>query len=90
MSLNLNLGDYKRRKSIPVKVGNLTIGGNNPIVVQSMTNTDTADIKKTSKQIIDLANAGSEIVRITVDRDDSAKAVSYIKDEIIKDVIVFP
>ena len=84
MSLNLNLGDYKRRKSIPVKVGNLTIGGNNPIVVQSMTNTDTADIKKTSKQIIDLANAGSEIVRITVDRDDSAKAVSYIKDEIIK------
>ena len=42
MSLNLNLGDYKRRKSIPVKVGNLTIGGNNPIVVQSMTNTDTA------------------------------------------------
>ena len=49
-----------------------------------MTNTDTADIKKTSKQIIDLANAGSEIVRITVDRDDSAKAVCYIKDEIIK------
>ena len=84
MSLNLNLGDYKRRKSIPVRVGNLIIGGNNPIVVQSMTNTDTADIKKTSKQIIDLAKAGSEIVRITVDRDDSAKAVSYIKEEILK------
>ena len=84
MSLNLNLGDYKRRYSIPVKVGNVIIGGNNPIVVQSMTNTDTADVKKTSKQIIDLANAGSEIVRVTVDRDDSAKAVSYIKDEILK------
>ena len=84
MSLNLNLGDYKRRKSIPVRVGNLIIGGNNPIIVQSMTNTDTADIKKTSKQIIDLAKAGSEIVRITVDRDDSAKAVSYIKEEILK------
>jgi (E)-4-hydroxy-3-methylbut-2-enyl-diphosphate synthase len=84
MSLNLNLGDYKRRYTIPVKVGNVIIGGNNPIVVQSMTNTDTADVKKTSKQIIDLANAGSEIVRVTVDRDDSAKAVSYIKDEILK------
>ena len=84
MSLNLNLGDYKRRKSIPVKVGSVTIGGNNPIVVQSMTNTDTADVKKTSKQIIDLANAGSEIVRVTVDRDDSAKAVSYIKEEVLK------
>ena len=84
MTLNLNLGAYKRRKSIPVKIGNVTIGGSNPIVVQSMTNTDTADIKKTSQQIIDLAKAGSEIVRITVDRDDSAKAVSYIKDEVLK------
>ena len=51
MSLNLQLGNI-RRKSIPVKIGNIVVGGDSPIVVQSMTNTDTADIKKTSKQII--------------------------------------
>ena len=84
MSLNLSLGDYKRRNSIPVKIGNISIGGTNPIVVQSMTNTDTADINGTSKQIIELANAGSEIVRVTVDRDDSAKAISYIKEQLLK------
>ena len=84
MSLNLNLGDYKRRNSIPVKIGDISIGGSNPIAVQSMTNTDTADINATFKQIIDLANAGSEIVRVTVDRDDSAKAISYIKEKLLK------
>ena len=84
MSLNLNLGDYKRRNSIPVKIGNISVGGSNPIIVQSMTNTDTADINKTYRQILDLAKAGSEIVRVTVDRDDSAKAVSYIKEKLLK------
>ena len=84
MSLNLNLGDYKRRNSIPVKIGNISIGGSNPIVVQSMTNTDTADVNATCKQIQDLANAGSEIVRVTVDREDSAKAISYIKEKLLK------
>tara|TARA_B100000029_G_scaffold84722_1_gene75371 strand:- start:4773 stop:6011 length:1239 start_codon:yes stop_codon:yes gene_type:complete len=84
MSLNLNLGDYKRRDSLPVKVGNVTVGGNNPIVVQSMTNTDTADVDKTYKQIIDLFKAGSEIVRVTVDRDESAKAIPYIKEKLLK------
>ena len=69
MSLNLNLGDYKRRLSVPVKIGNISIGGSNPIVVQSMTNTDTADVDLTYKQVLDLAKAGSEIVRITVDRE---------------------
>ena len=82
MSLNLNLGDYKRRNSIPVKIGDIFIGGSHPIAVQSMTNTDTADISTTFKQIIDLANAGSEIVRVTVDRDDSAKAIPYIKEKL--------
>ena len=84
MSLNLNLGDYKRRNSIPVKIGNISVGGSNPIIVQSMTNTDTADINKTYRQILDLAKAGSEIVRVTVDRDDSAKAISYIKEKLLK------
>jgi len=84
MSLNLNLGDYKRRNTIPVKVGNISIGGLNPIVIQSMTNTDTADVNATYKQILDLANAGSEIVRVTVDREVSAKAIPYIKEKLLK------
>ena len=84
MSLNLNLGEYKRRNTIPVKVGNISIGGLNPIVIQSMTNTDTADVNATYKQILDLANAGSEIVRVTVDRDASAKAIPYIKEKLLK------
>ena len=84
MSLNLNLGEYKRRNTIPVKVGNISIGGLNPIVIQSMTNTDTADVNSTYKQILDLANAGSEIVRVTVDREASAKAIPYIKEKLLK------
>ena len=84
MSLNLNLGKYNRRKSIPVEVGNVVVGGNSPIAVQSMTNTDTSDIAKTYKQILDLAKAGSEIVRVTIDRDDSAKAIPYIKEKLLK------
>jgi len=84
MSLNLNLGEYKRRNTIPVKVGNISIGGLNPIVIQSMTNTDTADVNATYKQILDLANAGSEIVRVTVDREVSAKAIPYIKEKLLK------
>jgi len=84
MSLNLNLGDYKRRNSIPVKIGNISIGGLNPIVIQSKTNTDTADVNATYKQILDLAKAGSEIVRVTVDREASAKAIPYIKEKLLK------
>ncbi len=72
----------KRRPTRAVNVGGVIIGGGAPIVVQSMTNTDTADIEKTTKQIVSLAGAGSEIVRITVDRDDAAKAVPHIKDRI--------
>ena len=71
-----------RRDSVAVKVGSVTVGGGAPIVVQSMTNTDTADIDSTVQQIADLAAAGSEIVRITVDRDEAAKAVPYIRDRL--------
>ncbi|MGB0574526.1 MAG: flavodoxin-dependent (E)-4-hydroxy-3-methylbut-2-enyl-diphosphate synthase, partial [Hyphomicrobiales bacterium] len=67
-------------KSIIVKVGNVSIGGGEPVVIQSMTNTDTADVSKTTQQIIDLYEEGSEIVRITVDREDAAKAVPYIRE----------
>src|SRR5262245_27955284 len=70
-----------RRTSIPVNVGGVVIGGDAAIVVQSMTNTDTADVEATARQTADLAGAGSEIVRITVDRDEAAKAVPHIRDK---------
>ena len=70
----------KRRQSIPVKVGHVTVGGGAPVMVQSMTNTDTADVEGTARQSADLARAGSEVVRITVDREESAKAVPHIRD----------
>ncbi len=71
-----------RRKSLAVKVGNVTVGGNAPIVVQSMTNTDTADIEGTVAQIKSLARAGSELVRITVNNDEAAAAVPHIRDQL--------
>jgi len=73
-------GPLRRRQSIPVDVGGVTVGGDAPIVVQSMTNTDTADIAATIKQVAALAHAGSELVRITVDRDEAAAAVPKIRD----------
>ncbi|RDH85675.1 MAG: 4-hydroxy-3-methylbut-2-en-1-yl diphosphate synthase [endosymbiont of Galathealinum brachiosum] len=68
-----------RRQSIAVQVGNITVGGDSPIVVQSMTNTDTADEEATANQIAELAASGSEMVRITVDKTESAAAVPGIK-----------
>jgi (E)-4-hydroxy-3-methylbut-2-enyl-diphosphate synthase len=70
----------QRRKSVGVKVGEVTIGGGAPVAVQSMTNTDTADVEATARQIAELARAGSELVRITVDRPESAAAVPRIRD----------
>ena len=77
-------GPSARRQSVPVQVGHVTIGGGSPIVVQSMTNTDTADIKGTAEQVAQLARAGSEIVRITVDRKEAAAAVPHIRDELAR------
>ena len=62
-------GPQERRRSVAVDVGGVLVGGGAPVVVQSMTNTDTADIEGTTRQVAALARAGSEIVRITVDRD---------------------
>jgi (E)-4-hydroxy-3-methylbut-2-enyl-diphosphate synthase len=73
-----------RHKSVAVKVGHVTVGGGAPIVVQSMTNTDTADAEGTAQQVAALARAGSEIVRITVDRNEAAAAVPHIKDKLRK------
>ena len=73
-----------RHQTTAVSVGSVNIGGDAPIVVQSMTNTDTADIEKTTAQVATLARAGSELVRITVDREEAAKAVPYIRDNLAK------
>ena len=74
--------NYHRRQSVGVKVGAITIGGEHPIVVQSMTNTDTADAVGTAKQIQQLAAAGSELVRITVDTEAAAEQVGRIRDRL--------
>lgn len=75
---------HRRRHSIPVRIGSVTVGGPAPVVVQSMTNTDTADVQATVAQVAELARAGSELVRITVDRDESARAVPMIRDGLDK------
>ena len=72
----------KRRQSVAVNVGGVLVGGNHPIVVQSMTNTDTSDALSTANQVIELARAGSELVRITVDTKASAAKVAEIVDRV--------
>lgn len=71
-----------RRISTTVTVGNVQLGGGRPVVIQSMTNTDTADAEATARQTAELARAGSELVRITVDREESAKAVPHIRERL--------
>ncbi|MGL4323489.1 MAG: flavodoxin-dependent (E)-4-hydroxy-3-methylbut-2-enyl-diphosphate synthase [Beijerinckiaceae bacterium] len=73
-----------RHATAGVMVGHVQVGGGAPIVVQSMTNTDTADVDGTVEQVAALARSGSEIVRITVDRDEAAAAVPHIKDKLLK------
>ncbi len=73
-----------RRQAVSVMIGNVRVGSDAPVVVQSMTNTDTADTESTVQQVAALARAGSEMVRITVNNDDAAKAVPYIVDELAK------
>jgi (E)-4-hydroxy-3-methylbut-2-enyl-diphosphate synthase len=79
-----------RHQTVPVQVGNVTVGGGAPIVVQSMTNTDTADVESTAQQVAALTRAGSEIVRITVDRDEAAAAVPHIKDRLLRMGVTAP
>ena len=71
-----------RRASVPVAVNGVAVGGAAPVVVQSMTNTDTADVAATAKQVAELARAGSELVRITVDKPDAAAAVPRIRERL--------
>src|SRR5262245_13254865 len=72
-----------RRGSVPVDVAGVKVGGGAPIVVQSMTNTDTADVAATTAQVAALARAGSELVRVTVDRAEAAAAVPHIKEKLL-------
>jgi (E)-4-hydroxy-3-methylbut-2-enyl-diphosphate synthase len=76
------LPEIKRHKTIPVRVRNVTVGGNAPIIVQSMTNTDTADVNATFEQVKRLFLAGSEIVRVTVNNDDAAKGVIKLREKL--------
>jgi (E)-4-hydroxy-3-methylbut-2-enyl-diphosphate synthase len=79
-----------RHRSVAVDVGGVTVGGAAPIVVQSMTNTDTADVEATARQVAALARSGSELVRITVDRDEAAAAVPHIRDRLAAMRVVVP
>ncbi|MBV9220881.1 MAG: flavodoxin-dependent (E)-4-hydroxy-3-methylbut-2-enyl-diphosphate synthase [Methylobacteriaceae bacterium] len=87
-------GPASRRQTVAVKVGegpgSLFVGGNHPVVVQSMTNTDTADVAATVEQVAALARAGSEMVRITVDRDEAAAAVPHIRDRLRRSGVTVP
>src|SRR5450830_1204143 len=83
-------GPKPRNRTTQVMVGNVAVGGGAPIVVQSMTNTDTADIDGTIAQVAALSRAGSEMVRITVDRDEAAAAVPHIRDGLRKRGITTP
>src|SRR6187455_3629359 len=83
-------GPSPRHTTTQVKVGDVAVGGGAPIVVQSMTNTDTADIDGTIAQVAALSRAGSEMVRITVDRDEAAAAVPHIRDGLRKRGITTP
>src|SRR3954471_12979800 len=83
-------GPSARHRTTQVMVGNVAVGGGAPIVVQSMTNTDTADIEGTVTQVAALTRAGSELVRITADREEAAAAVPHIRDHLRKRGITTP
>jgi len=80
----MSTATQERHKSVAVDVSGVKVGGGAPIVVQSMTNTDTADVEGTARQVAALHRAGSELVRITVDRDEAAAAVPRIKERLLK------
>lgn len=80
----------KRHKTVGVNVRNVMVGGDAPVVVQSMTNTDTADVETTFAQVKDLFMAGSEIVRVTVNNDEAAKGVIELRERLDKEGMDVP
>src|SRR5688572_10725749 len=79
-----------RRPSVVVDIGGVRVGGGHPVMVQSMTNTDTADIEGTAQQIAALWRAGSEVVRVTVNNEESAQAVPFIRDALARRGVYVP
>ncbi len=86
----MNASVQERHRTAAVNVGGVIVGGAAPVVVQSMTNTDTADVEGTARQVAALAAAGSELVRITVDRDDAAAAVPRIRERLAQFGVAVP
>src|SRR5215468_3097144 len=84
------MSNIQRRKTYTVDVGGVRVGSESPVVVQSMTNTDTADVKGTIEQVAALARAGSELVRVTVNNDAAAQAVPHIVDGLEKQNVHVP
>src|SRR5713101_3749005 len=84
------MANIQRRTSVTTSIGGVRVGSDAPVVVQSMTNTDTADIASTVKQVADLARAGSELVRVTVNNDEAAAAVAPIVDQLDKQGVNVP
>ena len=89
-SLNELVQASARRHAIGVRVGNVVIGGDAPVVVQSMTNTDTADVAGTARQVAELARAGSELVRVTVNTPEAAAAVPRIRERLDMQGVAVP
>src|SRR3954451_13954683 len=84
------MADIQRKKTASVNISGVRVGGGAPVVVQSMTNTDTADVASTVKQVADLARAGSEVVRVTVNNDAAAKSVPEIVERLADQGINVP
>src|SRR5260370_22840135 len=84
------MAEIQRRKTSTASIGGVRVGSNAPVMVQSMTNTDTADIPGTLKQVAALARAGSEVVRVTVNNDAAAKAIPYIVEGLEKQGLHVP
>src|SRR6478672_4242992 len=84
------MASIQRRKSVTTRIGNVRVGSDAPVVVQSMTNTDTADVAATVQQVAALARAGSELVRVTVNNEESAAAVPAIVEELDRIGVVVP
>src|SRR6202167_3188797 len=84
------MAQLHRRKSITCTIGNVRVGSDAPVVVQSMTNTDTADIPSTVQQVAALARAGSELVRVTVNNEAAAAAVAPVVEQLDKQGINVP
>src|ERR1700693_3082793 len=84
------MANIQRRKTVTCSINGVRVGSDAPVVVQSMTNTDTADIPSTVKQVAALARAGSELVRVTVNNEQAAAAVAPIVDELDKQGVQVP